>query len=205
MTRLAMFPLGSVLFPHQLVPLHVFEPRYREMTVRCLAGDRRFGVVLIERGHEVGGGDVRFTTGTVAHIVEAAELPDGRFLLEAVGRERLRVDRWLPDDPHPWADVTLLPDDDGAEPETKAQRDAVQERLRHLLALRAELGDPAPAATVELDANPAMASWQAAILSGLNPLDGLRVLEEDTVVARLSLLLTVLDDEVTLARARMGG
>lgn len=203
MIRLPMFPLGNILFPHQLLPLHVFEPRYREMTVRCLKGDRRFGVVLIERGHEVGGGDVRFSVGTVAHIIEAAELPDGRFLLEAVGRERVRVDRWLPDDPHPWADVTLVPEDTDPGPEAKEQRDRVQERLRQLLALRAELGDPAPAATVELDTDPVAASWEAAILAGLSPLDGLRVLETDGAGPRLALLLTVLDDEVDLARARL--
>ena len=52
-----MFPLGTVLFPHALLPLRVFEPRYREMTARVLREDGEFGVVLIERGSEVGGGD----------------------------------------------------------------------------------------------------------------------------------------------------
>ncbi len=56
-TRLPMFPLSAVLFPHASMPLHVFEPRYRELIRECLDGDRRFGVVLIERGSEVGGGD----------------------------------------------------------------------------------------------------------------------------------------------------
>ena len=61
-----MFPLGTVLFPHALLPLHVFEPRYRVMTERVLKATREFGVVLIERGSEVGGGDTRFDVGTVA-------------------------------------------------------------------------------------------------------------------------------------------
>ena len=54
-----MFPLSAVLFPYATMPLHVFEPRYRALMHDCLAGDRRFGVVLIERGSEVGGGDQR--------------------------------------------------------------------------------------------------------------------------------------------------
>ena len=58
--RLPMFPLGTVLFPYAVLPLHVFEPRYRALTEHCLAGDGCFGVVLIERGSEVGGGDTRF-------------------------------------------------------------------------------------------------------------------------------------------------
>ncbi|HEX4162859.1 MAG TPA: LON peptidase substrate-binding domain-containing protein, partial [Acidimicrobiales bacterium] len=58
-TRLPMFPLSAVLFPQATMPLHVFEPRYRQLMHDCLEGDPRFGVVLIERGSEVGGGDQR--------------------------------------------------------------------------------------------------------------------------------------------------
>ena len=56
-----MFPLGTVLFPTLILPLHVFEPRYRALVENCLAAPQpEFGVVLIERGSEVGGDDVRF-------------------------------------------------------------------------------------------------------------------------------------------------
>src|SRR5438128_11540018 len=103
-----MFPLGTVLFPHALLPLHVFEPRYRLMTERVLRGDREFGVVLIERGSEVGGGDVRFGTGTVARIVEAAELPDGRWVLVTIGTRRIRVLDWLAEEPYPRAEVSEI-------------------------------------------------------------------------------------------------
>ena len=84
---------GTVLFPRCSLPLHVFEPRYRALVDDCLAGDGEFGVVLIERGSEVGGGDVRTDVGTVAQIVEASELPDGRWALAAVGTRRIRVTR----------------------------------------------------------------------------------------------------------------
>ena len=98
---LPMFPLGTVLFPHAVLPLHVFEPRYRVMMRRCIDGDGEFGVVLIERGNEVGGGDTRFDIGTVARIVQAAELEDGRFAIAAVGLGRFQVVRWLAEDPYP--------------------------------------------------------------------------------------------------------
>ena len=84
-TRLPMFPLSAVLFPHASMPLHVFEPRYRVLMRDCLAGDARFGIVLIERGSEVGGGDERSALGTRGVITEAAELPDGRWVLEVRG------------------------------------------------------------------------------------------------------------------------
>lgn len=201
--RLPMFPLGTVLFPHQLIPLHVFEERYRVLTDRCLEGDRRFGVVLIERGQEVGGGDQRFELGTVAEIVQAGKLPDGRWLLEAVGRERLRVQRWLPDDPHPWADVEII--DEPPTPEGAAGvRGPVAGRLRRLLALRSELGDPVPDATLTLDGDPSVSSFQAAALSGLTPLDALRLLEAGDATERLELLQTLLDGEIEVAEARLG-
>src|SRR5262249_51200285 len=110
-TERPMFPLGSVLFPTLYLPLHVFEERYRLMVHHCLDGDRRFGVVLIERGHEVGGGDVRTMVGTMAQILEAAETPDGRWAVGAVGTHRVRVHRWLDDSPYPRADVEEWPDD----------------------------------------------------------------------------------------------
>ena len=80
-TRLPMFPLSAVLFPHAPMPLHVFEPRYRALMRDCLAGDARFGIVLIERGSEVGGGDERSALGTRGVITKAVELPDGRWVL----------------------------------------------------------------------------------------------------------------------------
>ena len=98
-----MFPLSAVLFPHATMPLHVFEPRYRELMRDCLAGDARFGVVLIARGSEVGGGDERNRYGTRGVITEAAELPDGRWVLEIAGEALIEVEEWLPDDPYPVA------------------------------------------------------------------------------------------------------
>ena len=98
-----MFPLGSVLFPSLVLPLHVFEERYRTLMRHVLDGDHEFGVCLIERGSEVGGGDFRSGIGTVATVQEAAELPDGRWAVVTVGTRRIRVERWLDDDPYPRA------------------------------------------------------------------------------------------------------
>src|SRR5688500_13997113 len=111
MAELPMFPLGSVLLPGMFLPLHVFEPRYRAMVEHCLAGDHEFGVVLIERGREVGGGDVRTHAGTVARIAEARQFADGRWALAAVGMRRIRVEAWLEDDPYPRAEVVEWPDE----------------------------------------------------------------------------------------------
>jgi len=196
-----MFPLQTVLFPGVALPLHVFEPRYRALTRDCLDGDRRFGVVLIERGSEVGGGDVRVSVGTCAHVTEAAELEDGRWLLMVVGAERIAVRRWLPDDPYPRAEVDALADAP-AGPDAADQRDAVGRILRRALALKAELGEPAAAATVELDADPAVAAYQAAALAPLGALDRQRLLEQEGPDQRLALLASDLAEEVAVLAHR---
>ncbi|MFD1813318.1 LON peptidase substrate-binding domain-containing protein [Rhodococcus gannanensis] len=112
-TELPMFPLGTVLFPGEALPLQVFEPRYLTMVDHCLAQpDRlRFGVVLIARGHEVGGGDDRTGVGTIARITSCRPGGGARLLIGSVGEQRIRVDEWLPDDPYPRAVVTEWPDE----------------------------------------------------------------------------------------------
>ncbi len=197
-----MFPLGSVLFPFAVLPLHVFEPRYRTLTERCLAGDREFGVVLIERGHEVGGGDARFDTGTVARIVQAGQLDDGRWMLVTVGVQRVRVVEWLPDDPHPRARVERL--DDTARSASHAISD-VSAQLRRVLALRSELGEPAPSLDVELADDPVQASFEAAALAPLGPLDAQRLLELDDAGERIDLLAKLLAEEAQVLEQRLAG
>ena len=198
-----MFPLGSVLFPHALLPLHVFEPRYRALTERCLAGDREFGVVLIERGHEVGGGDERFDIGSVARIVRAGQLDDGRWMLVTVGVQRLRVTEWLPDDPHPLARVERLEDRAGADAAERVPH--VVTLLRRVHAMRAELGDPAAALDVELDDDPVQASFEAAALAPVGPLDAQQLLAVDDAAERLERLDQLLSEELTVLEQRLAG
>lgn len=202
--EMAMFPLGSVLFPSVLLPLHVFEPRYRAMARHCLEATPEFGVVLIERGHEVGGGDVRTPVGTVARIIEAAELDDGRWVLATVGTRRIRVLRWLDDDPWPRA---LVQDVDDAPPRdadgAAAAWIALQPRLRRVLALASELGEAAAPATVDLAEDPGLGSYQAAALAPIGPADQQRLLAAAGPDARLALLGALLTDAAELLEARL--
>jgi len=202
-----MFPLGTVLFPHAALPLHLFEERYRLLAETCLRGDGRFGVVLIERGFEVGGGDTRFTVGTVARIVEAARTPDGRFLLATVGTGRLRIRKWLDDGPFPRAEVDLLDEPRVRDRARAAElRSSVQRLLTRVLAMSAELGDhAAPVGAAELDADPVRASYEAAALAPVGPLDAQQLLEVDDPVARLTSLETMLTDAAEILGLRLAG
>jgi Lon protease-like protein len=198
-----MFPLGSVLFPHAVLPLHVFEPRYRSLVEDCLADDGTFGVVLIERGSEVGGGDVRFSVGTTARIVQAGRFDDGRLAVVAVGAQRCRVLEWLPDDPYPRGVLDLLPERAGSDGGVLVPE--VTMLLRQVLALHAELGEVGPADDVELDPDPVRASFEAAARAPIGPLDAQQLLELDDADARLARLVDLLTEEAAVLRFRLAG
>ena len=199
-----MFPLGSVLLPGMVLPLHVFEPRYRQLVRDCVAGDGEFGVVLIARGSEVGGGDVRTDAGTVARILQADELPDGRFVVGAVGLRRIRVERWLEDDPYPRAETADWPEV-GPDPGDPLDIEEVTGLLRRAAALHAELGEPAAPVDLELSADPVAAGYQAALAVPFGPVDRQDVLCAPTVAERFALLRTLLSDHVMVLEARISG
>ena len=189
-----MFPLGSVLFPSVYLPLHVFEERYRALVQDCLDGPGEFGVVLIERGSEVGGGDLRTPVGTVARINEATRFDDGRWALGAVGTRRIRVLDWLNDDPYPRAVV----EDWDEPPPTAGLSEAIAitvAMLRRVLALRSELGDDVVPATVELSGDPVLASYQAAAVAPVGPADHYALLAAPDAAERTKRLAELLGEE----------
>jgi Lon protease-like protein len=201
-SRLPMFPLGQVLFPHAVLPLHIFEPRYRVLMFDCLRGEPEFGVVLIERGIEVGGGDSRFPVGTVARIVKGAELADGRWILEAVGTRRFDVDAWLADDPYPVATVRPRPEPPFTDGSTRLLEEA--ERLvRRTLALKEELSEPWVPAAIELDADPAVRAWQLVAVAPLGPVDQLGLLGIDDPSRRLAELARLAGEEAGVLAYRL--
>jgi Lon protease-like protein len=85
-----LFPLNVVLFPGMAFPLHVFEPRYREMVACCLEDRAPFGVVLV-RPESLYGLEVPYTVGTLARIKDYEQLPDGRYNLLTCGSHRFRI------------------------------------------------------------------------------------------------------------------
>lgn len=180
MDVLPMFPLGTVLLPGQPLPLQVFEPRYLTMLRDVAAGDGRFGVVLIERGFEVGGGDQRFAVGCFASIEQVRPMGGGRVGLIARGQERIEVARWLPDDPYPRAEITRLPDLAWADGD--APRLAETERtVRRALTVMSEYRSPALPADIELADDPVTRSWQLAWIAQLGALDQLTLLRSSSL------------------------
>lgn len=169
MPVIPMFPLGSILLPAMPLSLRIFEERYLKLLGDLITEDEpEFGVVLIERGAEVGGGDKRLEIGTLASVTDIGTL-DEFYGIESVGAQRLRVNAWLPDNPYPMADVDFLPDliwDDSLMP----SRVHLETKVRNLLAVASEFGDLQYGPDTELSDDPMDACWQ---LAGMLPVGGL--------------------------------
>jgi uncharacterized protein len=203
-----MFPLGTALLPGAVLPLHVFEPRYRQMVHDILVDGvdaPEFGVVMIERGREVGGGDTRTRVGTVARVADMRAMPDGRYALVAVGAERLRVNAWLPDDPYPLADIDLWPDEDRGivdlDDVTRAI-EALHQRVRDLNEAVRALGEMTPPPDTEIADDPHLALYHLGSLAPLGPADRQRMLDAPTLAERLTVFADALDDAAAVVRFR---
>jgi hypothetical protein len=180
MSALPMFPLGSVLFPAMPLPLRVFEERYLQMLARVLEQEPpEFGVVLIERGQEVGGGDRRFDIGTIARIADLQVAADAVGLV-GLGGQRFAVVRWDVDDPYPQAEIRLLDELVWDERHRSLLQDA-ERTVRSGLAIASEYVELAWSASIELAESPIDAAWQLAAIAPLTPLDQVALLRSPDV------------------------
>jgi Lon protease-like protein len=118
--ELPLFPLSTVLYPGLPIPLHVFEERYRQMFARVLEGERRFGVVAIVHGQEVGDPADHHPIGCVAQVRDVRRHPDGRLDVVAQGEHRFRIEGVTQSAPYIVADVATLGESAG---------DAAEERI----------------------------------------------------------------------------
>ncbi|MEE3067023.1 MAG: LON peptidase substrate-binding domain-containing protein [Actinomycetota bacterium] len=138
--ELAMFPLEAALLPNQDLPLRIFEPRYVALVRHCVDTGEPFGVVLIARGREVGGGDARCDVGVLCTIEECVEQGAERYAVVCRTGERIRVSEWLADDPYPRASVQPWPDEPG-DAVTVAQLVDIEDRMMALFERIAEARD----------------------------------------------------------------
>lgn len=192
---LPMFPLSSVLFPKVGIPLHVFEPRYIRLVEDLGKLPPYFGVVLITRGSEVGGGDQRSTVGTLARATERVELSDGHWLILAVGENRIEITNWLPDDPYPVALVRHLTDDQYAISDSSIQR--LEKKLRYSILLKGEVslsGVVSP--HIGLAGNVVEALWQMCAMAPISAIDQQRLLSESDLVKRCICLEALIDEAI---------
>ncbi|MFZ5870850.1 MAG: LON peptidase substrate-binding domain-containing protein [Actinomycetota bacterium] len=185
MQQLPLFPLGTVLVPGLVLPLHVFEPRYRDLVADLLTrpeGERAFGVVAIKEGHEVGRDGVRalYGVGCTAVVQDVTAYDDGRYDLVTTGSGRFRLDRLdeTAGTPYLTGWVTPLPESDGEDVDVPAL--ARQVGLA-FAAYRERLGAP----QTGLPASPRVLSYLVAAAMVLDLADRQALLEQPDTARRL--------------------
>lgn len=201
-----MFPLGSVLLPAMPLPLRIFEPRYLKLLGDLLeSAEPEFGVVLIERGPEVGGGERRMDLGTIAKVTNIGTT-EQFYGLESVGSKRFRVNAWLPDDPYPIADIDFLPDLVWEE-SLMPSRVHLETKVRQLLAFASEFGDLQYGSDVELSEDPMEAVWQLAGVLPVGQLDQLDLLASQSaeeLVSRTYEIVSTANETLTALMSEAG-
>jgi uncharacterized protein len=203
-TKLPLFPLGSVLYPGLVLPLHIFEDRYRQLVADLLEGPepRQFGVVAIRYGRETGidGVSALYETGCTAELQRVEPYEDGRFDLVTVGAQRFRLLDLGEQAPYFTGDVEWLPEEVGDEAEAGLVLTAVQQSFRSYLALIAERGG-AHVTIPEMPDEPMLMSYlvAAAIVVDLPVKQGL--LEEPDAYRRLLAERKLLGLEMRMLRS----
>ncbi|NAZ85048.1 LON peptidase substrate-binding domain-containing protein [Kineococcus indalonis] len=206
--RLPLFPLGSVLFPGLVLPLNVFEPRYRRLVQDLVAEEREvkgFGVVAIRSGHEVGEGSAHalHEVGCVALLREVTELDDGRYEIVTVGATRFRLvgldaaagTPYLTGLVEPYGADEVEDDEDAPVPaDVAALAGAVERRFA---AYREQLGIGGATAP----ADPSVLSYLVAAAAVLPLAERQRLLEAPDTRTRLTEELTLLKRESALIAA----
>ena len=204
--RLPLFPLGMVLLPGLLLPLHVFEQRYRDLVNDLLAmpeQERRFGVVAIRSGREVGADGVTalHEVGCVAQLRRVVPYDDGRFDLVSTGATRFRLTGLVEGAAaYPTGTVEWLPDELGAADEAALLDRAVRTAFSAYLAALAAARDEDEPQPLELPDSSLVLSYVVAASVVVDLEDRQRLLAEPDGVARLRAELALLRREVTLLR-----
>ena len=201
--EIPLFPLNVVLFPQMMLPLHIFEERYKEMINGCLAADSRFGVVLIKEGPEIGGTAVPHPVGTVAKITRVTFLDEGRMDLITLGERRFRLEKVTQLRPYLKGHVRFFEPEPVGEPAPTAEsiealRGKLDAYLKSLLGLRGgwvrEVHSPTD--PVELS------FYIATVLRDeTGPLQ--RILEAPAAVERLELLTPLLSEASKQTRRKL--
>lgn len=199
-----LFPLNAVLFPGVVTPLHIFEERYRSL-VRELVSietvfDRVFGIIAIREGYEVGdhGMQSAHRVGTLVQLTEVEAYDDGRFDIEIIGRQRLRVLESDSTGPFLRGEVELLPDLDEPDAAIEAER-----ALATFEVYRDQLSElrGGPVLEGDMPTDPAYLSYALASTCLLTLPQRQALLEADSAQERLGSLRRTLHDEMRAMRA----
>jgi uncharacterized protein len=200
---LPLFPLGAVLYPGMVLPLHIFEERYRQLVRDLLDGPepRQFGVIAIRKGRETGieGVQSLYEVGCTASLRQAEPHPDGRFDVVTVGIRRFRLLSLDETMPYLRGEVELLTDDAVDEAAAAPVVRAVQVAFRAYLDALTEWGG-ATVRVAELPAEPVLLSYVVAATMVIDLPERQSLLAEPDALARLTAQRALLSRETAMLK-----
>ena len=200
---LPLFPLGTVLYPGLLLPLHVFEERYRQLVRDLLAGPepRSFGVIAIREGRETGPNGILtlHEVGCTATVRQVTELDDGRYDLVTVGTQRFLLTGTDDTKPYLQGEVELLAEETGDESGAVMAARSVQDAFRTYLGALAERG-VTQVSVPELPDDPILLSYLVAASMVIDLRDKQALLAEPDALHRLVTERMLLSRETTMLR-----
>jgi Lon protease-like protein len=191
MKAIAMFPLGTVLFPGAHLPLRIFEQRYLQLFSDISETNQHFGTCLIEKGHEVGGNDSRFSHGTLCEVINSEELGLGQLGIQSIGLKRIIIKKWLPDNPYPLADIEELEDTNDTDFPYKQK---IIEELERCYVLLVKIGAVQPE-SLNINLLEELNLFSACSLAPLGQLDKYNLLKVNTFEERSNSLLSLITSE----------
>jgi uncharacterized protein len=192
-----LFPLGTVLFPHMPLSLHIFEERYKTMMRDCRRASTTFGIVAIRSGQETGGSAVPYEVGTLAQLDEIEELADGGFNLGVVGASRFHIDAFSHDRPYLVGSVHYLQDLPTPADDTDRLAAAVTVAFRGYAGQLRGIGQEDPV-EFGLPSDPELLSYLVAAAMQVETAQRQRLLEIDGTAERLAACLRLLRREAAL-------
>ena len=195
---LPLFPLNVVLFPHMPLPLHIFEPRYRQMIADCLEAGHSFGVVAIREGSETGAA-TPYDVGTLAKIVRIDRLEDGRMNLLVMGASRFAIVGTAEDRPYLRGEIRILPEAGDDLDATARLTDTTAVTFRQYSNLLRELVGQQPD-EAEPPMEPELLSYLIAAALNLQVPEKQSLLAEARTDSRLLLELRLLRKEIALLK-----
>ena len=194
--EIALFPLPNlVLFPHVLVPLHIFEERYKLMIGTCVEHDEVFGIVLLRSGAETESEDTIHRVGVTARVVQVERLDNGRMNILIEGENRFRIRRFIQQEPY-WKSAVEFFEDDESHPSTETLYDQVSELYRKVTGLGAKADSSEEEPEAVFPESPSDLSYMVSYVLEIEPEAKQKLLEMASAAERLRALVPHLNDTI---------
>jgi Lon protease-like protein len=202
--EIPLFPLPLVLFPQVVVPLHIFEERYRLMINRCIEESGTFGIVLIPPGTSTENESTILRVGVTARVIQFDRIEDGRINIMAAGETRFRILEFTASKPYWLANVEFFEDDHEDDGELQDSYNSVVHLYREVHRLAAQLrGVEFDVEEVKIPVSPATLTHMVSFVLDVDPEAKQALLEMTSVEGRLKTLTVHLDEAVQRLNAEI--